>query len=359
MIDELQNLYNDKKILAPLVGGSDLSFRLLCRKYGAQVTFTEMCIAEYYLMALEEMDNKKKLKGYTFEFEESDRPLILQLAGNTAQPIIKLANHQMFKGHIDGVDLNCGCPQSFAMEKGYGAGMLNDAQNLIQVCSEIVQNISYPLSVKLRIYQDVPTTINIMKQLRDVGVKAFTVHGREWWQKGDKRGHNDWNAIRQIKEELPDVWIIGNGDIYKHEDFQKFKDLSGVHSLMSGYGALTSPWIFSLSPTAETLNQTLADCLNTYLQIASQHHNKWIDVLRHTGWMLKKHIPLSPELVKQFRTKLYECKNMEDVRALLGTLTPAIVISVPEGEHVICYPSNNIAYGKKRRVKKKEEKDIL
>lgn len=93
------------------------------------------------------------------------------------------------------------------MAKGIGSGILRTPELLVDLvgqlgmintcCSDFaVKSVPYPVSVKLRIHENVPTTINIMKQLKSVGVKAFTVHGREWWQKGEKRGKNDWDAIK-------------------------------------------------------------------------------------------------------------------------------------------------------------------
>jgi tRNA-dihydrouridine synthase 1 len=104
-------------LLAPLVGGSDVAFRRLSRRYGARMTFTEMCIVSTWL-------NPKKRRDL-FEFHESDRPLFLQLTDTTPEPVIEMANMDMFKGHIDGVDLNFGCPQTLIMQRGYGAGFVS------------------------------------------------------------------------------------------------------------------------------------------------------------------------------------------------------------------------------------------
>ena len=108
------------KVLAPLVGGSDLTYRLLCRKYGCQVTYTEMCQAIYF-NTYEAVSNNQKKGAPRFEFDAVvDRPLILQVAANVseADEVIKMVNHDMFKGRIDAVDLNCGCPQGFALARG-------------------------------------------------------------------------------------------------------------------------------------------------------------------------------------------------------------------------------------------------
>jgi len=266
--------FSSKNILAPLVGCSDLSYRLLCRFYGAHVTYTEMCIAEYYV-------RKSVPKTYTYEFDEIDRPLILQLAGNSSEYIIQLANDPMFKGRIDGVDLNCGCPQGFAMEKGYGAGLLENPDLLVSMCQEIIPAIPYPFSMKIRFYKSIEDTIALISRLTEVGVKIITIHGRYHWQKGEKRGLADWDSIKFIKETFPDLIIIGNGDISNYSEFERYRQLYKVDSVMSGYGALKNPSIFSPEPIE------IHTMIDDYIFIARKHHNRIIDILRHIGWMIK------------------------------------------------------------------------
>eukprot|EP01122_Echinamoeba_exundans_P002120 TRINITY_DN12081_c0_g1_i1.p1 TRINITY_DN12081_c0_g1~~TRINITY_DN12081_c0_g1_i1.p1 ORF type:complete len:414 (-),score=55.98 TRINITY_DN12081_c0_g1_i1:39-1280(-) len=321
----IRSLYCGKRMLAPLVGGSDLSFRLLCRKYGAQVTFTEMCIAEYYL----ERD-VRTVKDYVFEFDPLDRPCIAQLAGNTPEPIIKLANHEILRGKVDAIDLNCGCPQGFALEKNYGCALLGHPELLTDLCKQVAANISLPLSVKMRLHEDVPTTIGIMERLINVGVKAITIHGRYWWQKGEKRGLADWDSIKQIKSHFPDFPIIGNGDILSYADFDEHQRLSGVDSTMAGYGALLNPGIFSDTPIP------LGTMLSDYIAIARQHHNKLIDVQRHIAWMMKRNSSAD------FKANLFQCKNIPEIQSLLEAQPVPIFTTIPplaagEVDHIV-YP---------------------
>jgi len=133
------------------------------------------------------------------------------------------------------------------------------------------------VSVKLRIHNDVPTTIGIIDRLLNVGVKAFTVHGRFWWQNGSKRGKADWEAIKAIKQHFPNVPIAGNGDVTKYTDFDALKTASGVDSIMVGYGALLDPTLFS--PDQQTI--TTDHAVSSYLAIAKQHINTSIDVARY------------------------------------------------------------------------------
>ncbi|PRP77480.1 dihydrouridine synthase [Planoprotostelium fungivorum] len=343
------------KVLAPLVGGSDLSFRLLSRKYGAQVTFTEMCISEYYLRA---SDKTVRYKKYTFEFDPTDRPLLLQVAGNRPGPIIEMVNQDMFKGKIDAVDLNCGCPQGFALEKNYGCALLKDPDHLVNLCKEIAQNIPYPLSVKLRlegngfsrstrliIPDSVEHTIEIMMRLKEVGVRAFTVHG-------DKRGLADWDAIKKIRETFPDIPIIGNGNVGSHGDFQSMIDHTGVDGVMAGYGALIKPCLFQ----SEEID--IGQMVRDYLLIAVGHENDWIDIQRHIQWIIKGKSTLIFELSMQ-KAELFTTKNIPELISFLRGLTPPIHVEWNPEEIPMdrtTYPRQSVSAKDKRKEKKLAEK---
>jgi len=340
----MKSIYNDRtKVLAPLVGGSDLSFRLLSRKYGAQVTFTEMVVSEYYLHATAEEGHRKYKNATRYEFDESDRPLILQLTGTEPESIIKMANLPMFEGKIDGLDINCGCPQGFALEKGYGAGLLRKPDNLVNMCKAIVANVKYPVSVKLRLEESVDHTINIMKRLKQVGVQAFTIHGRYYWQKGQNRGIADWSAIKRIKEEVgQDMVIVGNGNIGEEEDFTKIMKETGVDAGMAGYGALVNPSIF------QSTQVSTEEHIRSYLEIARQHTNTWIDILRHTEWMLKnfKLPPLQTAM-------MFQTTNFQELCQFLGTISPPLNIKLDETkEDKTIYPVIN------ERTKRRMEENI-
>lgn len=309
----------------------------MARRYGAQVTFTEMNIAEYYNYN-QTGDKKLKLKAYDYEFDLVDRPLILQLAGNKAAPIVQLANQDLFRGNIDGVDLNCGCPQGFAMEKKIGACLLRDPDHLVDLAREISHQIPYPFSMKMRLREEgVESTIALMEKLiAHTKVKAFTIHGRFWWQKGDKRGLADWDAVQMIRAAIPrSVPIIGNGDVSVFTDFERFKSKSHVDSVMVGYGALLDPTLFGTA--SASLDQVVTD----YLSIARRHHNGLVDVQRHIQWLIKRRAGTAASHVK---AQLFQAKNLTEIQTVLLELQPPVNIQIPslqEGEiDKIKYPKS-------------------
>lgn len=270
-------LFSGRVMLAPLVGGSELPYRLLCREYGADVTFTEMCVAEYYLQ-----QDHKYTKGYTFQFAPEDAPCLLQLAGCEAASLLALAAAPTLAGHVAALNINAGCPQSFAMEKGYGAGMWARPEHMVAVMRELVAGCALPVSMKIRLHESPAATIRIMQELVGVGVSAFIVHPRYWWQKGSRAGQADWAALAQIRAAFPAIPIVGNGGVCSYADIATMKAQTGVDGVMIGYPALANPGVFSPQ------QPPLAQMLSRFVHHCRAIRTPWIGVLRHVAWMLPK-----------------------------------------------------------------------
>ncbi len=260
-----------------------MTYRLLCRRYGAQVTYTEMCQAHYFNHANAAM----KRGSVLFEFDPTDRPLILQVAASVdeADEVIRMVHNPLFAGHIDAVDLNCGCPQGFAMKRGIGAALAKQPDAFVALVQKISAGIApMPLSVKLRLHESVDYTIALLRRLIDAGAQCVTLHGRYAYQKGEKRGLCDWAALRAVRDALPaHIPFIANGDILKPEDFASIVARTGAASGMSGYGALLNPGLFS----TDVAPPSLATVLTDYLTLAREHPNKLVDVQRHVAWLIK------------------------------------------------------------------------
>jgi hypothetical protein len=127
------------------------------------------------------------------------------------------------------------------------------------------------------------------------------IQGRYYWQKGEKRGTADWEAIKKIRETLGnDIPIIGNGNIGQHIDFSRIIKETGVNAGMAGYGALVKPCIFQEEEISEE------KCVSDYLNIARSRENLWIDILRHVQWMLKNYSIQPMQTAALFQTKNYE-----------------------------------------------------
>ncbi len=329
------------------------------------MTFTEMiqvcsvCMRFCFLTLVRQatyfnnIDMVKKAGSTQVDFHESDRPLILQVAATVdeADEVIKMVNHPMFRGHIDGVDLNCGCPQGFAMKRGVGAGLFRKPDEYVELVRKIVAGIGYPLSVKCRLHEDgVEATVALLRRVVAAGVVAVTLHGRTWMQKGQNRGNTDYAAMRAVFEALPrEVAVVANGDIQEFGDFGRVLELTGARAGMSGYGALLNPGaVFSPPEMRPTLQQTIQD----YLDLAQQHRNKLVDCQRHLAWLTKRAVP-----DKNIKAALFEAKTLEEAVAVLRDRAAVAVSIAPCAQSRITGPPKveDIEDPKKRmRAEKKQ-----
>lgn len=324
--------------LAPLVRGSDLSYRMLARYYGAEVTYTPMVVASYYLQP--EKANRN-VKVISYEFDPTDRPLFLQLASSNSQDIITMANLPEFVGHVDGVDLNCGCPQGYAIAHGHGAGLLTKfgPDHLVTMCEEIVKGIKFPLTVKMRFYKDLPSTIDLIRRLRDVGVKAFCVHGRYHWMVGQARGLADWEWLKEIKKQLPDVVIIGNGDVKTHE--QVLSRMEGLDGVMVGYGALRDPTVFGKSEPLDMVIQR-------YINLAWKHKNHLVHIHKHLYWLLRDHLENADKQI------LFASHTLEETIGVLNKLKIELKLTIPDEPCMVFPIQQGRAFRKKRKLEQQK-----
>lgn len=242
-----------------------------------------MCQAHYF----NNVDAAKRPGAVRFQFDPTDRPLILQVAAavDEADDVVRMVRNPLFVGHIDAVDLNCGCPQGFAMKRGIGAALAKHPDAFVELVRKISVGIApMPLSVKLRLHDSVDYTVALLRRLIDAGAQCVTLHGRYAYQKGEKRGVCDWAALRAVRDALPaHIPFIANGDIAKPDDFAAIVATTGAAAGMSGYGALLNPGLFSTDAPPPSLATMLTD----YLTLARQHVNKLVDVQRHVAWMIK------------------------------------------------------------------------
>ena len=232
------------------VDQSDLPFRLLCRKYGANLCFTPMIHAK---MFVEKPAYKKKFWSYINGTPESDRPLIVQLCGSEKHSLLQTVNEitQSKGGGIDGIDLNCGCPQTIAKRGMYGAFLLEKPELILEVVKFLVANVDCPVSVKVRILPSgVEDSLKLYEKLIDAGASMLTIHGRNRLQKGLKIGHADWSTIKQAVDLLGHrVPILANGSTANLDEVRECLEATGADGVMSAEAILEYPAIFNETGT--------------------------------------------------------------------------------------------------------------
>ena len=231
-------------IVAPMVEQSDLPFRILCRRYGANLCFTPMIHARYFVHNKPYRD-----RMFNFTYIEEDRPLIAQLCANNKEILLEAA--KLLENHVDAIDLNCGCPTKAAQRGGYGAYLLESGDYLLDMVRYLAENITVPVTVKVRLLpQGIDQSLELYNKLIDAGVAMLTVHGRTRLQKGVDTGKADWDAIREVVKHFGSrVPIIANGGISNLDDVREVIAYTGVDGVMSSESILEYPPLYSETHT--------------------------------------------------------------------------------------------------------------
>ena len=235
-------------LLAPMEDVTDIGFRLLCRRLGASMVYSEFVAAD----ALVRMVNKSIEK---LTVCEAERPVAIQIYGKDPIAVRDAAQIVVERAHPDVLDINFGCPVKRVAGKGAGAGLLQDVPRMLEITRAVVDAVSVPVTAKTRLGWDAEHKIIVplAEQLQDCGIQALTIHGRTRAQM--YTGEADWTLIGEVKRNpRMHIPIIGNGDICSAEDAVRAFDTYGVDAVMVGRATFGRPWIFkemhdALQPT--------------------------------------------------------------------------------------------------------------
>ncbi|XP_048863870.1 tRNA-dihydrouridine(20a/20b) synthase [NAD(P)+]-like isoform X1 [Brienomyrus brachyistius] len=260
------------KICAPMVRYSKLAFRSLVRKYDCDVCFTPMIIAADFMRSAKARDSE-------FTTNQADRPLVVQFAANDPQTLAEAAS--AVAPFSDGVDLNCGCPQRWAMAEGYGACLINDPElvrDMIQQVRSRVENPRYSVSIKIRIHKDLRRTVDLCQKAEMAGVSWVTVHGRTV---EERHQPVHYDAIRTIKDSVS-IPVIANGDVKSLKDVESTCLRTGVDGVMVARGLLANPAMFA------GYENTPLECVWDWVDIALEHGTPFTCFHQHLIYMLER-----------------------------------------------------------------------
>ena len=234
--------------LAPMEDVTDIGFRMLCKRFGAAMVYTEFVSAEALVR-----DVKSTLRKLTISDEE--RPVGIQIYGRDVEAMVEAAKIVEQAGP-DLIDLNFGCPVKKVAGKGAGAGMLQDIllpdgtirpdAKLLDITRRVVEAVRLPVTVKTRLgwNHEQLSIVPLAEQLQDCGIQALTIHGRTRIQM--YTGEADWTLIGEVKRSPRiHIPIIGNGDIKSLDDADHAFDEYGVDAVMVGRATFGCPWFFS------------------------------------------------------------------------------------------------------------------
>lgn len=224
-----------KLALAPLAGYTNTVYRKICHDMGASLTYTEM-ISDKGLL----YENEKTWK--LCEIDKNEHPTALQLFGGDIDELTKAAKLIDARSDCDIIDINMGCPVKKVLKAGSGSSLLRNVEYLEKMVRSVVQNVSKPVTVKMRIGFDHNSLnyLEVAKAIERAGAKAICVHGRT---KSDfYSGKVNLEAIKEIKENVS-IPVIGNGDVKTVEDLDNMLK-TGVDLVMIGRASFGNPWIF-------------------------------------------------------------------------------------------------------------------
>lgn len=224
-------------LLAPMEDVTDIAFRLMCKRFGADMVYTEFVSADALIRNVSKTQQKLNVS-------DEERPVAIQIYGKEVGPMVEAAQI-CEEAHPDVLDINFGCPVKKVAGKGAGAGMLRNIPLMLEITREVVKAVKLPVTVKTRLGWDADHRIivELAEQLQDCGIAALSIHGRTRAQM--YTGEADWTLIRTVKQNpRMTIPIIGNGDVVTAEDCRSRFDETGVDGVMIGRGSIGRPWIF-------------------------------------------------------------------------------------------------------------------
>ncbi len=292
----------------------------MCKKYGADVMYTEFVSAE----ALVRDIKKTKQKMILFDF---DRPVAIQIYGHNIDSMVRAAQVAE-ESQPDFIDINFGCPVKKIVRHGAGAAMLNDLPKMQQMAAEIVKAVKLPVTAKTRLgwVESNKPILEAAERLQDAGIAALAIHGRTREQ--IYSGEADWTLIGEVKNNPKiSIPIIGNGDINSAEKAKYFLDQTGVDGLMIGRGTIGRPWLFKevkhFLETGELLPQpTVADVVEI-LREQMRLNLEWKDNERTGILMLRRHFAKYFPGLQNFRElkiELLRAENSTEVNRILNKI---------------------------------------
>lgn len=222
-------------VLAPMAGVCNPAFRLIAKEFGTGLVCAEMVSDKAIL------NGNKRTQEMLF-VDDREKPLSLQIFGGNRESLVEAAKVVDQQTNADIIDINMGCPVPKVTKCDAGARWLLEPNKIFEMVSAVVDAVSKPVTVKMRIGWDSEHifVVDNAKAVEQAGAKAVSVHGRTREQL--YTGKADWNYIRQVKENVS-IPVIGNGDVSSPEDAKRMLDQTGCDGVMIGRGALGNPWM--------------------------------------------------------------------------------------------------------------------
>ena len=298
---------------------TDIGFRMLCKRYGASMVYTEFVSAEALVRSVKSTVNKLTIS-------DEERPVGIQIYGRDVESMVEAAKIVEDQAHPDVIDINFGCPVKKVAGKGAGAGMLQNVPLLLDITKNVVKAVNTPVTVKTRLgwSNDNLIICDLAEQLQDCGIQALTIHGRTRAQM--YTGSADWTLIGEVKKNPRiNIPIIGNGDITSPEETKRAFEEYDVDAVMIGRATFGRPWIFKeirdyldgKEADPEMTFNWMLDVLEEQLRINVERIDEYRGIL-HT----RRHLAASPIFkgipnFRQTRIAMLRANTMDELMGIL------------------------------------------
>jgi len=301
--------------LAPLAGYTDAPFRLLCTRFGADFTVTEMVSADGLVRGGERTFRLlRRLEG--------EAPVGVQIFGSKPSVLAEAAS--LVQGGASFIDLNFGCPVKKVVKKNGGSALMRDLDLMERICSRVAEAVRVPVTGKIRSgwTESEENFLEAGRVMEAAGLSAITLHPR--YRSQGFSGEAEWRHIWELRAAVQ-IPVIANGDVRSLGDYRRIVGVTGPGIVMVGRGALGRPWIFaeikrSLEGGGDFLfgSSEFMDLIKEHLALEIEWKGERTAVLemrKHYRWYLRGICG-----IKRFRTDLSRAESSEEVRRLLDTM---------------------------------------
>jgi nifR3 family TIM-barrel protein len=277
-------------VLAPMAGVCNPAFRLIAKEFGTGLVCAEMVSDKAII------HGNKRTREMLF-VDEREKPLSLQIFGGDRESLVEAAKVVDQETNADIIDINMGCPVPKVTKCDAGARWLLDPNKIYEMVSAVVESVSKPVTVKMRIGWDSEHiyAVENARAVERAGGQAVSVHGRTREQL--YTGHANWDIIKEVKQAVS-IPVIGNGDVASPEDARRMLELTNCDGVMIGRGALGNPWMLYRTIEYLQTGELLPDpSPEEKIRIAILHMDRLValkgeavavrEMRKHLAWYLK------------------------------------------------------------------------
>ncbi len=316
-------------LLAPMEDVTDAAFRLMCKRFGADMVYTEFVSADALIRSV----NKTQQK---LHISDEERPVVIQIYGRDVDSMVEAAKI-VEEAQPDILDINFGCPVKRVAGKGAGAGMLQNVPKMLEITKAVVDAVNIPVTVKTRLGWDCDNKIIVplAEQLQDCGVAGLAIHGRTRSQM--YTGEADWTLIGEVKNNpRMHIPIIGNGDVTTAQRAKECFDRYGVDAVMIGRGSIGRPWIFrEVKHFLETGEELSPEAFGWYLDVLREQVQNSVARLDERRGIIhiRRHLAATPLFkgipnFRETRIAMLRTESVEDLFTIFDRIKEMQIASL-------------------------------